>query len=505
MNKKKDITYIDFDKWNDKIIKVGIITYVITIFIELLLFRLYKPTVWCSRRQYFNGIILTPTIFQGIALIYIIFIAKVLSKFVNQYITTMLLIIGEVGYTLVAVAVHTSVEFMCIVLMYPILFTSAYKDKFFCWYTCTISILGYILLKFGVIPSVEYRIYNSSVVYCIIFTTLLVFIAIWSLVMKKINVEFDTNAEKLREEASIMKTAAEKDSLTNLYNHNSFYERLNDRIDKIKPQEKLHLIVVDIDNFKNINDTFGHLYGDAVIAMVAGSIKSTLDSKDIIGRFGGDEFLVYIDNTKPEKLERKLENIRLAILKMRIDKNDEKDISCSMGVTLGRGRVKYEDLFRQADSALYMAKTNGKNRFEYFNGEFIDKNALTYTGIMTEEDESEEVSENHDIIMVALEIASKSTDSDNAISNLMRHIGVAVNLDCIQIMKYDMINDKVEIEFQWWKEHDGDYNVVFTDKKSGYYEHNDLVLFKKKFQKDNIFKYTPDFKEGFTKKYRNIF
>ncbi len=127
--------------------------------------------------------------------------------------------------------------------------------------------------------------------------------------------------------------------------------------------------------------------------------------------------------------------------------------------------LKYEDLFRQADSALYMAKTNGKNRFEYFNGEFIDKNALTYTGIMTEEDESEEVSENHDIIMVALEIASKSTDSDNAISNLMRHIGVAVNLDCIQIMKYDMINDKVEIEFQWWKEHDGDYNVVFTDKK----------------------------------------
>ena len=173
---------------------------------------------------------------------------------------------------------------------------------------------------------------------------------------------------------------------------------------------------------------------------------------------------------------------------MRIDKNDEKDISCSMGVALGRGGVKYEDLFRQADSALYMAKTNGKNRFEYFNGEFIDKNALMYAGIMTKEDESEEVSENHDIIMVALEIASKSTDSDNAISNLMRHIGVAINLDCIQIMKYDMINDKVEIEFQWWKEHDGDYNVVFTDKKSGYYEHNDLVLFKKKFQKSMFMK-----------------
>ena len=152
-----------------------------------------------------------------------------------------------------------------------------------------------------------------------------------------------------------------------MLNRETSIEKIRERLKTQTMNEECAFIVLDIDNFKNINDTFGHLYGDAVIAMVAGSIKSTLDSEDIIGRFGGDEFLVDIDNTKPEKLERKLENIRLPILKMRIDKNDEKDISCSMGVTLGRGRVKYEDLFRQADSALYMAKTNGKNRFEYYN------------------------------------------------------------------------------------------------------------------------------------------
>ena len=203
------------------------------------------------------------------------------------------------------------------------------------------------------------------------------------------------NETKKKEEQ--LKLKAYIDPLSKVLNRETAIEKIRERLKTQTMNEECAFIVLDIDNFKNINDTFGHLYGDAVIAMVAGSIKSTLDSEDIIGRFGGDEFLVYIDNTKPEKLERKLENIRLAILKMRIDKNDEKDISCSMGVTLGRGRVKYEDLFRQADSALYMAKTNGKNRFEYFNGEFIDKNALTYTGIMTEEDESEEVSENHDI------------------------------------------------------------------------------------------------------------
>ena len=369
MDKKKDITYIDFDKWNDKIIQVGIITYVITIFIELLLFKLYKPTAWCSRKQYFNGIILTPTIFQGIALIYIIFIAKVLRQFVNQYITTMLIIIGEVAYTLVAVAVHTSVEFMCIVLMYPIVFTSAYKDRFFFWYTCAISILGYILLKFGVIPSVEYRIYNSSLVYCIIFTTLLVFIAIWSLVMKKINIEFDTNAEKLREEASIMKTAAEKDSLTNLYNHNSFYERLNERIDKIKQEEKLHLIVVDIDNFKSINDTYGHIAGDKVIIHLSHVIKKTLNKFDFASRYGGEEFVGVYNNISENEVmsiaNKIKDECRDAIIRYKASGDELFNIkyTVSIGVTSYIKEIKSAaQMFDCADKGLYKAKKTGKNK-----------------------------------------------------------------------------------------------------------------------------------------------
>ena len=369
MDKKKDITYIDFDKWNDKIIQVGIITYVITIFIELLLFKLYKPTAWCSRKQYFNGIILTPTIFQGIALIYIIFIAKVLRQFVNQYITTMLIIIGEVAYTLVAVAVHTSVEFMCIVLMYPIVFTSAYKDRFFCWYTCAISILGYILLKFGVIPSVEYRIYNSSLVYCIIFTTLLVFIAIWSLVMKKINIEFDTNAEKLREEASIMKTAAEKDSLTNLYNHNSFYERLNERIDKIKQEEKLHLIVVDIDNFKSIYDTYGHIAGDKVIIHLSHVIKKTLNKFDFASRYGGEEFVGVYNNISENEVmsiaNKIKDECRDAIIRYKASGDELFNIkyTVSIGVTSYIKEIKSAaQMFDCADKGLYKAKKTGKNK-----------------------------------------------------------------------------------------------------------------------------------------------
>lgn len=309
------------------------------------------------------------------------------------------------------------------------------------------------------------------------------------------------NINDAKNEEDRLKEKALIDPLSKVFNRAAAIERIQKRLKKRSPDKECALIVLDIDNFKKINDTFGHLYGDAVIAMAAGSIKSTLDKEDIIGRFGGDEFFVFIDNTEKASLEKKLDDIRLSILKMRLDQNDENDISCSIGVTLGAGGSVYEEMFKKADSALYSAKKNGKNRFEYFSGEYCDEGALSYAG-NNDEDESNEA---HNVTAVALEIASKSTNAENAISNIMRHIGMALELDVIQIFKYDTVEDKVYIEFQWWRENGGAYNIVYTDKKMGYYNHNDLVIFKNRFAKDKIFQYTPDFKEGFSKKFRDVF
>ena len=310
--------------------------------------------------------------------------------------------------------------------------------------------------------------------------------------------------KKLREEEEKLREKALIDPLSKVYNRSAAIEQIKRRLNQLSTYEECALIVLDIDNFKNINDTFGHLYGDAVITMAAGSIKSILDSDDIMGRFGGDEFFVYVSNKGRDVIERKLESIRLAILKMRLDKNDERDISCSMGVSFGHAGSTYEEMFRQADSALYAAKSNGKNRFEYFNGQYSENFTLCYAGDVAKTDENES-NEAHNITTVALEIASKSTSTENAVSNLMRHIGVATNLDCIQIMRFDTLADKVYLEYQWWKENSGLYNVVFTETRSGYYVHNDLMIFKNRFRNDKIFQYTPDFREGFSQKYKDLF
>ncbi len=307
------------------------------------------------------------------------------------------------------------------------------------------------------------------------------------------------NEEKLEEER--LKEKAFIDPLSKVYNRATAVEKIEEALAVRASDRECALIVLDIDNFKNINDTYGHIYGDAVIAMVAGGIKSTLDPKDIMGRFGGDEFFAFIDNAEKEALERKVEAIRLAVFKMRVDAEDENDISCSIGVATGKGGDEYEELFRKADSALYKAKENGKNRFEYFDGTYSSEEALSYAGVL-DEDESNVA---HNITAMALEIASKSTTAVNAVSNIMRHIGMALELDCIQIMEFDTLEDKVYLGFQWWRESNGAYNVVYTEKKMGYYVHNDLMLFKKRFAKDKIFQYTPDFKEGFSQKYRDVF
>ena len=320
---------------------------------------------------------------------------------------------------------------------------------------------------------------------------------------KKIYIGNAQNINEIKEEERRLIEKISIDPLSKVYNRTTAIEKINEQLLELGEYEECALIVLDIDNFKNINDTFGHLYGDAVIAMAAGGIKTVLEDSDIIGRFGGDEFFVFSKNVERKVFEKKLENIRLAILKMRLNIDDENDISCSMGVSFGYNGVSFEEMFKQADSALYVAKANGKNRFEYFNGEYADKITLNYIGreIEVPEDES---NESHDMTTVALEIASKSPDSESAISNLLRHIGVALDLNCIQILQYDMTIDKVNLDFQWWAEHDGAYNVVFNPKKSGYYDHSDLMKFKNRLEKEKIFKYTRDFKEGFSNKYRNV-
>lgn len=156
---------------------------------------------------------------------------------------------------------------------------------------------------------------------------------------------------------------AARDAGTGLLNKRAISEFA---IEKINNYDKtLYLIMMDIDDFKKINDTYGHLFGDEVLNKVAEIILSVLSSRGTVGRFGGDEFLIIIENVCDETdLRRILKTIYKHIMWAFSDVSDNLKVTASMGITkYPDDGTDYEKLFKIADKSLYIAKAKGKNRF----------------------------------------------------------------------------------------------------------------------------------------------
>lgn len=154
------------------------------------------------------------------------------------------------------------------------------------------------------------------------------------------------------------------DGATGVYNKRAISELAADLMAG-SGDKTIFLCVTDIDDFKNINDTFGHLVGDQVIAKVAGTIKSVLAARGFVGRFGGDEFLIVTDKIKTsDELIVMLKTIRKHISWSCAELLGNMDVTTSIGIACcPKDATNYGDLFKIADKCLYLAKAKGKNRF----------------------------------------------------------------------------------------------------------------------------------------------
>ena len=154
------------------------------------------------------------------------------------------------------------------------------------------------------------------------------------------------------------------DALTNLNNRRQFEVRLKQEIATTKRQKNpLCAMMIDIDFFKKVNDTYGHASGDAVLRTVASIIKEHLRESDIPSRYGGEEFAVLLPYTHIEEAKIVGERLRKAVetTPIPIDKKNI-NVTISMGLAEFSPQETGEDLFKRADSALYEAKESGRNR-----------------------------------------------------------------------------------------------------------------------------------------------
>ncbi|MCW8837797.1 MAG: diguanylate cyclase [Thiovulaceae bacterium] len=155
---------------------------------------------------------------------------------------------------------------------------------------------------------------------------------------------------------------ASHDQLTELYNRHKLVEEGERFFSKsIRHNENLCIAIIDVDHFKNINDTYGHLIGDEVLKSIANILKKCIRTEDIVARYGGEEFIVIFDRCTIKDALRKSEELRMRIHHAK--PNDIK-VSASFGLTSLKhnSHKNFDHLLKEADDALYKAKEKGRNK-----------------------------------------------------------------------------------------------------------------------------------------------
>jgi len=167
----------------------------------------------------------------------------------------------------------------------------------------------------------------------------------------------------MHQSISLLYEAAIKDEKTGLYN-NKFLETVLDmEIEKAKrKKEKLSFMITDIDHFKKINDTYGHMKADEMLAQLAKVMMKTSRKSDVVARFGGEEFVVLLPETSLEKAKRFASRLKKAIHEDRFLKKF--NLTVSGGITEFRPRDTKQKFKVRADKALYNAKEGGRDKFE---------------------------------------------------------------------------------------------------------------------------------------------
>ncbi|MEG2516550.1 MAG: diguanylate cyclase [Acidaminococcaceae bacterium] len=175
------------------------------------------------------------------------------------------------------------------------------------------------------------------------------------------------NVDKLMREYQELLAVSQTDALTQLYNKDAFTNKAREIIDSSECTSAA-LFFVDLDNFKNLNDTLGHMTGDQALRDLSAELRGIFRRSDVLGRFGGDEFCVLAQTISREMAETKARELCQRLQRTYADRDNEITISASVGVALApQDGLDYEELLGKADKALYNIKENGKSSYRFYD------------------------------------------------------------------------------------------------------------------------------------------
>ncbi len=256
----------------------------------------------------------------------------------------------------------------------------------------------------------------------------------------------DVHDQKILEERS------QKDLLTNCYNKISAEIIVSEKL-KTFPDGAHAFFIVDIDNFKSINDNLGHFFGDEVLKEIADGLHAVFREADIIARIGGDEFVVFLENiTDLNIIEKKAEKILEVYRKTYSGEYKDYSISGSVGIArYPDNGLSYEELYRNADKALYQAKALGKNRYISYS-ESLSSGTMSNT---TKIDNADRIAGNffdYELISEVFHILYEQNGDVNSINSALKYIGERYKADRSYIFETLDDGETYDNTFEWCME-----------------------------------------------------
>ncbi len=223
------------------------------------------------------------------------------------------------------------------------------------------------------------------------------------------------------------------DKMTGVYSKSVITEYARQLMEQ-QPRKQFYFFIMDVDNFKSVNDTYGHMTGDEVIVTVATIAKKYVGDKGLVGRIGGDEFMLVLEkvNTEPE-LRDVLRNIRYTIRDKYMDSAENKTITVSMGGGLFPDDAdNYDSMFLLADKMLYRAKSKGRDRYIIYTPS-VHGDVLSEDGVKTSSRELVDNNARTELIMQLMD--SLLVKRDISLDSAVERILTTYNLDGFYILR----------------------------------------------------------------------
>lgn len=340
-----------------KMINLYWATIVLTVLLEYLIHQLKSGTV--------SDTLLRTLLLQAIGLALATGVTEMLYRYRKVQSNDLLLMTGII-YASTIIYINPTIGIVPAIYIFPILTSmlSFNKNRIVLAFTLVIICFGAL---YAITPGLRIAMQPVYIIGILFLYTGVTVIAL-SITSSGIellnNLKLATEAkQELLVKNVIMDKLSKMDALTDLYNHKTFHEYLEKLIEQNERNHlSLQLAIMDIDNFKKINDTYGHWVGDIILQRVANLIKDTVTPNDFVARYGGEEFAVIFTEKTLDQSHRLVELIRQQCAATVHAELDSQAATLSIGLhhyVKGEGK---EALFKGADASLYTAKRTGKNK-----------------------------------------------------------------------------------------------------------------------------------------------